>query len=131
MVIRQRVSKGGRMRESFSSGRRPKHMRRKKIVAKNYQQICEERVSRKYTNCEIINSYKVAEDGLYYWYEVIIADKYSPSIINDKKLGWVLFSKGKSFRGLTSAGRKSRGLNKKGIGAEKIRPSLRAKGRRH
>jgi len=131
IVVRQRVSKGGRMREKFHGGRRPRHMRRKKIVAKGYQQIAEERANRKYTNCEVINSYKVAEDGLYYWYEIIMADRYNPNIINDKQLGWVLFSKGKAYRGLTSAGRKSRGLNKKGIGAEKIRPSLRAKGRRH
>ncbi len=31
LVIRQRVSRGGRQRPQFKGGRRPKHMRRKKI----------------------------------------------------------------------------------------------------
>ncbi|MBU1201707.1 MAG: 50S ribosomal protein L15e [Nanoarchaeota archaeon] len=131
IVVRQRVRKGGRMREKFSSGRRPKHMRRKKIVAKNYQQVCEERANKKYVNCEVLNSYKVAQDGMYYWYEIIMVDKFHPQILNDKELSFITFSTGRAERGLTSAGKKGRGLRNKGMGSEKIRPSLRAKGRRH
>lgn len=131
IMVRQRVLKGGRQRPQFKSGRRPKHMRRKKIVAKNYQQICEERANKKYLNCEVLNSYKVAEDGMYYWYEIILVDRFHPQILSDKKLSWVTTKQGRVFRGLTSAGRKSRGLRNKGIGSEKIRPSLRAQGRRH
>ncbi len=131
IVVRQRVARGGRQREKFTSGRRPKHMRRKKIVAKNYQQVAEEKASRKFTNCEVLNSYKVAEDGLYYWYEIIMVDRFNPSILKDKQLSWITFHKGRSQRGITRAGRKGRGLQNKGMGSEKIRPSLRAKGRRH
>ncbi|TFG95481.1 50S ribosomal protein L15e, partial [Candidatus Thorarchaeota archaeon] len=35
---------------------------------------------------------------------------------------------GRDSRGLTSAGKRSRGLRKKGQGAEKVRPSLGARG---
>ena len=35
--------------------------------------------------------------------------------------------RGRVYRGLTSSGKKSRGLRRKGKGAEKIRPSLRAR----
>ena len=49
-------------------------------------------------------------------------------IKSDRKINWICDSthKGRVFRGLTSAGRKSRGLRNKGKGAEKIRPSIRA-----
>ncbi|MFC2135890.1 50S ribosomal protein L15e [Bacteroidota bacterium] len=131
ILARQRVGKSARMREKFKSGRRSKHMRRNKIVAKNYQQIAEERASKKFVNCEVLNSYKVAEDGKNHWYEIILVDPYHPQILKDKQLQFLTFKTGRTNRGLTSAGRKSRGLRKKGIGAEKIRPGLRAKGRRH
>jgi len=42
----------------------------------------------------------------------------------------MLKHKGRVFRGKTSAGKSSRGLRNKGKGAEKLRPSLRAHGRR-
>jgi len=132
LVIRQRVKSGGRQRPKFKAGRNPKKMRRKKIVAKNYQAVAEEKVNRKYVNCEVLNSYLVAEDGNYNWYEVIVVDKYHPQIRADKTLSFLTFKTGRAERGLTSAGRKGRGLRgNKGLGAEKLRPSLRAKGRRH
>ena len=63
-----------------------------------------------------------------YWYEIILVDKSHPAIKADKKMSWVCSGKHKNraFRGLTSAGRKSRGLRNKGKGAEKVRPSQRA-----
>ncbi|MBU0471959.1 MAG: 50S ribosomal protein L15e [Nanoarchaeota archaeon] len=131
IIVRQRVSSGGRQREKFSSGRRPRHMRRKKIVAKNYQQVAEERASKSFVNCEVLNSYKVAKDGQHYWFEIILVDRDHPQVLKDKNLKWMVLKKGRAQRGLTSAGRKGRGLRNKGMGAEKIRPSLRAQGRRH
>ena len=131
IVVRQRVSRGGRMRPKIRRGRRSKHFRRKLILSKNYQQVAEERANRKYINCEVLNSYWVAEDGKYYWYEIILLDRTHPAVITDKDRGWITMKqhKGRAGRGLTSAGRKSRGLRHKGQGAEKVRPSLRAKKR--
>jgi large subunit ribosomal protein L15e len=132
VLVRQRVSRGGRMRPKIRKGRRPKASRRKKIVAKNYQRIAEERANKKFPNCEVLNSYWVAEDGLYKWYEIIMVDPEHPVIKSRKDLKWINDKKHRKRveRGLTSAGRKSRGLRKKGKGAEKVRPSLRANKRR-
>ena len=130
LIVRQRVIRGGRQKERPSGGRRPKRMTRRKVVGKNYQQVAEERAARKYRNCEVLNSYYVAEDGKYFWYEIILVDRSNPSIKKDKRLAWIADKKGRAERGITSAGRKSRGLRYKGKGAEKARPSRRAQGRK-
>jgi len=131
IVVRQRVLKGGHFRGSYLGGRRSKHQRKVMILGKSYQQIAEQRANDKYPNCEVLNSYWVAKDGKYYWYEIILVDKANPAILSDKDINWITSKKhkGRIYRGLTSASRKSRGLRRKGKGAEKIRPSLRSKGR--
>ena len=128
IVVRQRVKRGGRMKPRPAGGRRPKKYARRKNVGKSYQSVAEERAGKKYVNCEVLNSYWVAQDGIYYWYEIILVDKSHPAIKSDKKLKWVAEPQHRNrvARGLTSAARKSRGLRNKGIGAEKVRPSLRA-----
>ena len=124
IMVRVKLIRGGRKRPRFRGGRRPKAMRRKKIVKKNYQWIAEERANKKYPNCEILNSYFVAKDGRYYWYEVILLDR--EIVKTYPGMNWVGNVRGRVYRGLTSSGRRSRGLRGKGIGYEKIRPSLNA-----
>jgi large subunit ribosomal protein L15e len=122
LVVRQRVTRGGRMRVTKGrGGRRPKASRRFLILDKSYQTVAESRAARKYPNCEVLNSYYVAQDGKNYWYEVILVERNHPNIQKDVNLRNLVASKGRAFRGLTSAGRKSRGLRRKGKGAEKIR----------
>jgi large subunit ribosomal protein L15e len=130
ILARQRLIRGGRQKEKPSGGRRPKRMTRRKVVGKNYRQIAEERARKNFRNCEVLNSYYVADDGKYVWHEVILVDKSHPAVKKDPRLGWISSSKGRAARGLTSAGRKARGLMYKGKGAEKARPSRRAKGRK-
>jgi|TARA_Y100000294_G_scaffold158180_1_gene160289 large subunit ribosomal protein L15e len=133
LVVRQRVIRGGRQRETIRRGRRSKHFGQRKDLDKNYQQISEERASKKYPNCEVLNSYYVAEDGRYFWYEIILIDRAHPQILADKQLNWISRPQhtGRVFRGLTSSGRKSRGLrSNKGKGAEKLRPSRTANWKR-
>ena len=130
LVIRQRTTRGGHKRPDIKAGRRPKANTQKKVVNKSYQQMAEEKVSRKYTNCEVLNSYLLAEDGLNKWFEVIIVDRTNPSILKDNKYNWISLQKGRAFKGLTSAGTKSRGLRSKGKGTEKARPSQKANGNR-
>jgi len=132
ILVRQRLPRGGRQRETIRKGRRSKHFGRRKIVKKNYQWVAEERAAKKYPNCEVLNSYYVAEDGRYFWYEIILVDKAHPQIIADKNLGWLSQKQHtrRVFRGLTSAGRKSRALRGTGKGYEKARPSLGAHGKR-
>jgi large subunit ribosomal protein L15e len=97
-------------------------------VKKNMQRIAEERASKKYPNLEVLNSYWVGGDGRHEWYEIIMVDPHHPVIMSDQKINWICDAehKGRAYRGLTSAGRKGRGLRHKGKGAEKIRPSIGA-----
>ncbi len=129
VLVRVKLDRGGRMRPQFKGGRRPKTARRKKIVGKNYRWIAEERASRKYKNCEVLGSYEIAKDGLCYWFEIILADREQVS--RYEGMEWLARARGRAFRGLTAAAKKSRGiLTHKGKGAEKLRPSLRSHGRR-
>ena len=130
VIVRQRINRGGRQRPQIRHPRRPKAMSRRKNLTMNYQSVAENRSSRKYPNCEVLNSYYVGQDGLYYWYEIILVDRSHPSIAADPHISWIMNHKGRSQRGLTSAGIRGRGLLNKGTGAEKLRPSLRAHHRR-
>jgi large subunit ribosomal protein L15e len=121
IIVRQRVDRGGRMRSSDRGGRRPKANRRFKVVDKNYQWIAEERSVQTYKNCEVLNSYYVGEDGKHYWYEVILIDRAHPNIQRDVILRNVAAQRGRVFRGLTSAGKRSRGVRLKGKGSEKVK----------
>jgi large subunit ribosomal protein L15e len=90
---------------------------------KNLQWIAEERAARKYPNMEVLNSYWVGQDGEHKWFEVILVDRSHPAILNDAKINWITRPphKGRVYRGLTSAGKRARGLLNKGTGAEKVR----------
>lgn len=132
IIVRQRVPRGGFKRPDIKGGKRPKASRQSMVGGKNYQRIAEERANKKYVNCEVMNSYLVAEDGKSQWYEIIMVDRDSPQVRADKDISWITTDKKhrRAYRGLTSSGRKGRGLRKKGIGSEKTRPSIAAnKGR--
>ena len=103
IIVRQKLLRGGRQRPMITGGRRPKHARRRKVLSKPYQQIAEERAARKYPNLEVLNSYWVAQDGDYYWFEIILVDKSHPSILADKRISWIAEKQHtrRVFRGLT------------------------------
>jgi large subunit ribosomal protein L15e len=124
IVVRTRIRRGGRRKSRFTAGRKPKRMGVTKITPKkSIQRIAEERVARRFPNMEILNSYWVWEDGKFYFYEVILVDPSQPTIQNDPKINWICSSNNRSraFRGLTSEGKKNRGLRSRGKGAEKVR----------
>jgi large subunit ribosomal protein L15e len=124
VVVRTRIRRGGRRKSRFTAGRKPKRMGIKKITPKkSIQRIAEERVARRFPNMEILNSYWVWEDGKFQFYEVILVDPDQPSIINDPKINWICQrnNRSRAFRGLTSEGKKNRGLRSRGKGAEKVR----------
>ena len=132
IVVRQRILRGGRQRPDIKGARRSKHARQRKILSMNYQQVAERRAAKKFPNMEVLSSYLLAKDGTHYWYEIIMADKSHPVIVSDRQLSWISEKQHtrRAFRGLTSAAKKSRGLYNKGKGAEKLRPSQRAHGRK-
>lgn len=105
VIVRVRVRKSGFRKERPSSGRRPKAMGVVKYkLAKSLRLIAEERAAGKFPNLEVLNSYWVGEDGRYKWFEVIMVDR---SLHPEVQLGK---GRGRVFRGLTSAGRRVRGL---------------------
>jgi len=112
VVARVRLMRGGRRRPSVNVGRRSKKKTNRLVLSMSYQYVAEQRAARKFRNLEVLNSYWVGKDGKYFYYEVIMADPQNPHIMADKKLNWVCSGKnrGRAFRGLTHAGRKSRGL---------------------
>lgn len=126
VVARARVGRGRRKRPKPDLGRKPSKAGRFFSPAKSLQRQAEEKVSRKFPNCEVVNSYWVGADGSNKFYEVILVDREHPAITSDKTYAALAAQRGRAFRGLTAAGKKGRGLVSKGIGAEKVRPSIRS-----
>ena len=130
VVVRTRVRRGGLRKGKVHMKRKPSKAGITKItMAKSIQRIAEERVSRRYPNLEVLNSYWVGEDGKNKFFEVILLDPNHPVIMADKQYKWVAEGNshtGRAYRGKTSAGKRGRGLMNKGKGAEKLRPSLKA-----
>jgi large subunit ribosomal protein L15e len=131
VVVRVRLKRGGHKRSRPNKARRTKRLHIRKNLRLNYKEIAEQRVARKFTNMEVLNSYNIGKDGLHYFYEVILIDRASSEIKNDKQLGPVARApKKRSLRAITSTSRKARGLRNSPVKAPKVRPSLRANRRR-
>ncbi len=131
VVARVRVLRGGRQRARTNKGRRTKRHTIKKVLKMNYKWVAEIRAQKKFANLEVLNSYKIAQDGKHYFYEVILVDYSRPEIKSDKTINWITkkTNQHRVHRGLTSAGKKSRGLRNKSP-MNKNRPSVRAGKRR-
>ncbi|SDK04735.1 LSU ribosomal protein L15E [Halovenus aranensis] len=127
VLARVSVRKGGSRKQRFTAGRRSARQGVNRLNRrKNIQRIAEERCTRKFTNLRVLNSYWVGEDGSQKWFEVIMLDPEHPAIENDDDLNWICDDthKNRAMRGLTSAGTQNRGLESKGKGTERTRPSL-------
>ena len=130
IIVRVRVRRGGLRKQRPRAGRRPKRMGVKKFKhAKSMRLIAEERAARKFPNLEALNSYWTGEDGRSKWFEIIMVDPHHPVIESDKDINWICQKQHnrRVFRSLTSAGKKVRSLRRRGRGAEKFRPSKKAK----
>lgn len=131
IVVRVRIKRGGRKRSMEKKGRKSRKTTIRKTLKMNYQWVAEGRAAMKYRNLEVLNSYWVGRDGKHYYFEVILVDPDKPEIKNDRTLNFVVNNRKRTARGLTSAGKKSRGLSgKRGKSPTlKVRPSLRARER--
>jgi large subunit ribosomal protein L15e len=127
VIIRTKINRGGHKRTRPKKGRRSKRMHTRKNLTMSYKWIAEQRVSKKFTNLEILNSYEIGKDGKHYFFEVICVDPSKPEIKNAKETSFLTKGQNKSRpeRGLTSAAKKSRGLRNKHP-TSKVRPSKRA-----
>lgn len=95
---------------------------------RNLRNIAEERIGRKCGGLRVLNSYWVAQDAVHKWYECVMIDPMHKTIRNDPRINWICkpAHKHRELRGVTSAGRKARGLHRRGKSALKARPSMRA-----
>jgi large subunit ribosomal protein L15e len=90
VVVRARISRGGRRKRRPTLGRSQKRMGVVKFTpTKSRRLMAEERVARKYPNLEVLNSYWVWQDGRHKWFEVILVDPHHPAIKSDKDVGWI------------------------------------------
>merc|ERR1712154_193936 len=81
---------------------------------RNLQSIAEERVGRRVQGLRVLSSYWVGQDSTYKYFEVIMIDIHHKAITRDPKINWMCgnVQKHRELRGLTTAGKSSRGLGK-------------------
>jgi large subunit ribosomal protein L15e len=112
IIARVKMGRGSRKRPHPWGGRKPGKNYAYTSPGKSLQAQAEEKAATRFRNFEVLNSYFVGADGQLKYFEVILAD----AMKLDLQIG-----QGRAFRGLTSAGKRHRGLRSKGIGAEKVR----------
>jgi len=130
MIARVVIERGGRRRPRINKKRKTKNQAVRKVLKMNYKWVAEQRAQKKFKNMEVLNSYPLAKDGKFYFFEVILVDKNRPEISKDKRMKWITSDKNKNrvLRGLTSSAKKSKGLRNKSPEL-KVRPSQRANNR--
>lgn len=119
VIFRVAVRRGGRKRPN-SKGivfGKPKNQGINQLkYTRNLRSVAEERAGRFAMNMRVLNSYWVNQDATYKYFEVILVDPSHVSIRNDPRINWIVnpVHKHRERRGLTSAGKKHRGLRVKG-----------------
>jgi large subunit ribosomal protein L15e len=126
VIVRAAVRRGGRKRQNHRGMvfGKPKHQGINQLkFERNLQSLAEEKVGRKYTNLRVLNSYWINQDAVAKYYEVICVDPDHAKVRNDPRAQWICnpVHKHRELRGLTSAGRKGRGLRKSGHRANGIK----------
>lgn len=119
VIYRVAVRRGGRKRPNHKGivHGKPKNQGINELkFARNLRSVAEERVGRQCGNLRVLNSYWVNQDATYKYFEVILIDPSHVVIRNDPRINWICkpVMKHRERRGLTSAGRKHRGLRVKG-----------------
>ncbi|KAG5191189.1 ribosomal protein L15e, partial [Tribonema minus] len=124
-VFRVAVRRGGRKRPNYKGivYGKPKNQGITQLkFVRSLRSVAEERAGAKCANMRVLNSYWVNQDATYKYYEVILVDPQHKAIRNDSRINWIAkpVMKHRECRGLTSAGRTSRGLRKSGHRANNI-----------
>merc|ERR1719498_2119680 len=134
-VYRVRIRRGGRKRavgKGIVYGKPVHQGINKQKKARSHRSVAEEKVGRHCSNLRVINSYWVGQDAAQKFFEVILVDPTHNAIRRDPRINWICSEKHnrRELIGLTSAGKKYRGLRQKGHRAHNTRPSRRAAWRR-
>ncbi|XP_063685005.1 large ribosomal subunit protein eL15-like [Bolinopsis microptera] len=134
-IYRTRVRRGGRKKpvaKGICYGK-PKTAGVNQLkFQRSIQSVAEERVGRACGGLRVLNSYWVGQDAVYKYYEVICVDPQHKAVRRDARLNWICNAvhKHRELRGLTSAGRKNRGVGKGHRHAKVIGSSRRANWKR-
>ncbi|KAL6460392.1 hypothetical protein MHYP_G00303580 [Metynnis hypsauchen] len=117
VIYRVRVRRGGRKRpvpKGATYGKPVHHGVNQIKFARSLQSVAEERAGRHCGGLRVLNSYWVGEDSTYKFFEVVLIDTFHKAIRRNPDTQWITKAvhKHREMRGLTSAGRKSRGLGK-------------------
>ncbi|KAB5564102.1 hypothetical protein DKX38_004156 [Salix brachista] len=136
VVYRVRVRRGGRKRpvpKGIVYGKPTNQGVTQLKFQRSKRSVAEERAGRKLGGLRVLNSYWINEDSTYKYFEVILVDVAHNAIRNDPRINWLCnpVHKHRELRGLTSAGKKYRGLRGRGHLHHKARPSRRANWKRN
>ncbi|VDI64605.1 large subunit ribosomal protein L15e [Mytilus galloprovincialis] len=136
VIYRVRVRRGGRKRpvpKGCTYGKPKTHGINQLKFQRSHRSIAEERVGRKCGALRVLSSYWVAQDSSYKYYEIILVDPFHKTIRRDAKINWLCnpVHKHRELRGLTSAGKSSRGLGKGHCFTKTIGGSRRAAWKRN
>eukprot|EP00047_Mylnosiga_fluctuans_P001259 m.219543 g.219543 ORF g.219543 m.219543 type:complete len:205 (-) comp10186_c0_seq1:43-657(-) len=117
VIYRVRVKRGGRKRpvtKGQTYGKPKTHGVNSLKNQRGLRSIAEERVGRKLGGLRVLNSYWVAQDSTYKFYEVILVDPAHKAIRRDPRINWIAKAvhKHRELRGTTAAGRANRGTGK-------------------
>ncbi|GAA5882618.1 hypothetical protein JCM3774_005660, partial [Rhodotorula dairenensis] len=117
VVYRVRVRRGNRKRpvpKGATYGKPTNQGVNQLKFQRSLRSTAEERVARRCGNLRVLNSYWINQDGVYKYYEVILVDPSHKAIRRDARVNWICapVHKKRESRGLTSAGKQNRGLNK-------------------
>jgi len=128
VIYRARVRRGGRKRpvpKGIVYGKPANQGVLQLKWGRSLKSKAEERVGRQCGNLRVLNTYWINQDARYKYFEVILVDPFHNAIRNDPRINWITkpVFKHRELRGLTAAGKKSRGLTGKGPRFARIRPS--------
>merc|ERR1711994_252032 len=117
VIYRIRIRRGGRKRPVPKGATYGKPTNQGVNSLKNqrsHQAIAEERVGRRCKSLRVLSSYWVGQDSTYKYYEVVMVDPMHKVIRRDADMNWIAkpVHKHRELKGLTSAGKKSRGIGK-------------------
>uniref|UniRef100_A0AC34QBG0 Ribosomal protein L15 n=1 Tax=Panagrolaimus sp. JU765 TaxID=591449 RepID=A0AC34QBG0_9BILA len=117
VIYRVRIRRGGRCRKVTKGqtyGKPKTHGVFQLKPTRNLQAIAEGRVGRRCGSLRVLNSYWIGQDSTFMFFEVILIDPFHKVIRRNPDTQWITkaSNKHREMRGLTSAGRSSRGLGK-------------------
>ncbi|XVE65109.1 hypothetical protein DITRI_Ditri07aG0155200 [Diplodiscus trichospermus] len=118
VVYRVRVRRGGRKRpvpKGIVYGKPTNQGVTQLKFQRSKRSVAEERAGQKLGGLRVVNSYWINEDSTYNYFEVILVDVAHNAISNDPRINWICnpVHKHRELRGLTSAGKKNRGLKER------------------